>query len=188
MNVKPEKFLFIQDWNYWWGVYHCADGWDTPDAAEFILADDEAGENPFFRLDFYNLPALDRIVQEGEFMEPVNPDYPIFLKQAEQLKAGEHDWFVGALYYPRFSPDLSFCNAPFESNVPLTKLASPPMAPYYAVIFLREEHPLPPEILTAWVERLSQPLFGSSFFCRLARVPTRQEALESYAEEFHCRD
>lgn len=40
MNVKPEKYLCIQDWNYWWGVYHCADGWETPDAAEFILADD----------------------------------------------------------------------------------------------------------------------------------------------------
>jgi hypothetical protein len=55
--------------------------------------------------------------------------------------------------------------------------------PYYGVIFLREERPLSPEILTAWVERLSLPLFGRAFSCQFAGVPTRQDALRNYEEE-----
>ncbi|WP_317400517.1 hypothetical protein, partial [Anaerotruncus colihominis] len=158
--MKSEKYLHIHDWNYWWCVYRCADGWDAPDAAEFSLTEDGAGEDFFFHFDFYNLPALHQTIQDGEFMEPENPDYPRFLKQAEQLRNGEQHWFVGALYYPHFSPDLAFCNAPARSSVPLTQLISPAVPPYYGVIFLREERPLSPKVLTHWVERLSQPLFG----------------------------
>jgi hypothetical protein len=183
MDYKPEKYLHIHDWNYWWCFYHCADEWDDPDAAEFCLTEDEAGEEFFFHFDFYNLPALHQTIQDGEFMEPESPDYPHFLKQAERLRNGEQDWFVGALYYPNFSPNLAFCNAPVRSSVPLTQLLSPSVPPYYGVIFLREERPLSPEILTAWVERLSLPLFGWAFSCQFAEVPTRQDALRNYEEE-----
>ena len=81
------------------------------DAAEFYLTEDAAGEKFFFHFDFYNLAALDQIIQDREFVEPESPDYSDFLKQAERLRNGEQNWFVGALYYPRFLPDLAFCNA-----------------------------------------------------------------------------
>ena len=66
--------------------------------------EDEAGEASFFYFDFYNLPALHQTIRDGEFVEPDSPDHPSFLEQAERLKNGEQDWFVGALYYPHFSP------------------------------------------------------------------------------------
>ena len=56
-------------------------------------------------------------------------------------------------------------------------------APYYGVIFLREERPLTPEVLTHWVETLSRPLFGQQFSCTLAQVPSRQEAMEQFEKE-----
>ena len=55
--------------------------------------------------------------------------------------------------------------------------------PYYGVIFLREERPLTPEVLTHWAETLSQPLFGQPFSCTLAQVPSRQEAMERLENE-----
>jgi hypothetical protein len=51
------------------------------------------------------------------------------------------------------------------------------------VIFLREERPLTPEVLTHWAETLSQPLFGQPFSCTLAQVPSRQEAMEQFENE-----
>ena len=95
----------------------------------------------------------------------------------------DQDWFIGALYYPLFSPEMHFCNASVRSGVPLTQLLSPSVPPYYGVIFLREEHPLTPEVLMHWVETLSQPLFGQPFSCTLAQVPSRQEAMEQFENE-----
>ena len=56
-----------------------------------------------------------------------------------------------------FPPEMHFCNASVRSGVPLTQLLSPSVPPYYGVIFLREERPLTPEVLTHWAETLSQP-------------------------------
>ena len=58
-----------------------------------------------------------------------------------------------------------------RSGVPLTQLLSPSVPPYYGVIFLREERPLTPEVLTHWAETLSQPLFGQPFPVRLHKFP-----------------
>ena len=68
-------------------------------------------------------------------------------------------------------------------KVPLTQLLSPSVPTYYGVIFLREERPLAPEVLTHWAETLSQPLFGQPFSCTLAQVPSRQEAMEQFENE-----
>ena len=70
-----------------------------------------------------------------------------------------------------------------RSGVPLTQLLSPSVPPCYGVIFLREERPLTPEVLTRWVETLSRPLFGQPFSCTLAQVPSRQEAMEQFENE-----
>ena len=165
------------------GYYRCGKDWDPFDAAEFSLSEDEAGKAPFFHFDFHNLSALHQTIRDGEFVEPDNPDHPYFLEQARRLRSGEQDWFVGALYYPLFSPEMHFCNASVRSGVPLTQLLSPSVPPYYGVIFLREERPLTPEVLTHWAETLSQPLFGQPFSCTLAQVPSRQEAMEQFENE-----
>ena len=101
MGCKSKKYLHIHDWNYWWGYFRCGKGWEPFHAAEFSLTEDEAGEASFFYFDFYNLPALHQTIRDGEFVEPDSPDHPSFLEQAERLKNGEQDWFVGALYYLR---------------------------------------------------------------------------------------
>ena len=111
MGCKSKKYLHIHDWNYWWGYFRCGKGWEPFHAAEFSLTEDEAGAASFFYFDFYNLPALHQTIRDGEFVEPDSPDHPSFLEQAERLKNGEQDWFVGALYYPHFSPEMHFCNA-----------------------------------------------------------------------------
>ena len=183
MGCKSKKYLHIHDWNYWWGYFRCGKGWEPFHAAEFSLTEDEAGEASFFYFDFYNLSALHQTIRDGEFVEPDSPDHPSFLEQAERLKNGEQDWFIGALYYPHFSPETRFCNASVRSGVPLTQLLSPSVPPYYGVIFLREERPLTPEVLTHWVETLSPPLFGQPFSCTLAQVPSRQEAMERFENE-----
>lgn len=141
MDCKAKKYLHIYDWNYWWGYYRCCKDWEPFHAAEFSLSEDEAGKAPFFHFDFHNLPALHQTILDGEFVEPDNPDHPHFLEQARRLRSGEQDWFVGALYYPLFSPEMHFCNASVRSGVPLTQLLSPSVPPYYGVIFLREERP-----------------------------------------------
>ena len=161
----------------------CGKDWDPFHAAEFSLSEDEAGKAPFFHFDFHNLSALHQTIRDGEFVEPDTPDHPHFLEQARRLRSGEQDWFVGALYYPLFSPEMHFCNASVRSGVPLTQLLSPSVPPYYGVIFLREERPLTPEVLTHWAETLSQPLFGQPFSCTLAQVPSRQEAMEQFENE-----
>ena len=159
MGCKSKKYLHIHDWNYWWGYYRCGQDWEPFHAAEFSLSEDEAGEAPFFHFDFHNLSALHQTILDGEFVEPDNPDHP------------------------HFSPETRFCNASVRSGVPLTQLLSPSVPPYYGVIFLREERPLAPEVLTHWAETLSQPLFGQPFSCTLAQVPSRQEAMEQFENE-----
>ena len=188
MDCKSKKYLHIYDWNYWWGYYRCGKDCEPFHSAEFSLTEDEAGEVSFFHFDFNNLSALHQTIRDGEFVEPDSPDHPSFLEQAKRLRNGEQDWFIGALYYPLFSPEMRFCNASVRSGVPLTQLLSPSVPPYYGVIFLREERPLTPEVLMRWVEALSHPLFGQQFSCTLAQIPSRQEAMEQFENEMRPSD
>ena len=115
MDCKAKKYLHIYDWNYWWGYYRCGQDWEPFHAAEFSLAEDEAGEAPFFHFDFHNLSALHQTILDGEFVEPDNPDHPHFLEQARRLRSGEQDWFVGALYYPFFHRRCISATPPSEA-------------------------------------------------------------------------
>ena len=188
MDCKSKKYLHIYDWNYWWGYYRCGKDCEPFHSAEFSLTEDEAGKVSFFHFDFNNLSAIHQTILDGEFVEPDSPDHPSFLEQAKRLRNGEQDWFIGALYYPLFSPEMRFCNASVRSGVPLTQLLSPSVPPYYGVIFLREERPLTPEVLMRWVEALSHPLFGQQFSCTLAQIPSRQEAMEQFENEMRPSD
>ena len=76
---------------------------------------------------------------------------------------------------------LSGSIPPFVVSSPFHGLFSPFVK--FGVIFLREERPLTPEVLTHWAETLSQPLFGQPFSCTLAQVPSRQEAMEQFENE-----
>ena len=51
------------------------------------------------------------------------------------------------------------------------------------VLFLAEERPLTPEVLTHWLTRLARPLFGQDFTALLSRVPTPEEAAASWQSE-----
>ena len=181
--MKQTKYLHIYDWNYWWSIYRCGEGWEPPDGAEFSITEDEAGEARYFHFDFYNLSALERTLREQDFIEPDGSDYPAFLENAQRLRRGEQAFFLGALYYPNYIPDLE---ADSQNGVPLLQRLSPPVPPFYGVVFLREERSLEPEVLREWVEKLSRPLFGEAFSCALAQVPTRQETLERLQEEMRC--
>lgn len=116
-------------------------------------------------------------------MEPDHPDRPLFLNLAEQLLAGKRKFFIGALYYEKPVPSLALCNRPLSEKETLFDRKSLPAAPYYAVIFLREDRPLTPEVLISWVERLAPALLGKTLSCRLGWSPSRETALRSYQEE-----
>lgn len=177
------KYIRVRHWNYWWGAYQLLEG-DEPAAAEFSLTNDIDGETLFFHFDFYNISALQETIAEKEFMEPDHCEYPMFLEKAEALQKGEISYFIGSLYYPSFHPTLEFCNQRETENQTIFDAQRPVAAPEYAVVFLGEKKPLVPEVLKKWVEQLAQPLFGQSFTCEFADVPTKTQAQESYRKEF----
>ena len=182
MKMEQMKtYLRIRHWDYWWGVYQCGEpGLGQPSSVEFALSDDREGEKPFFSLEFYNLSGLGEIVEEGLFLEREDPDYPELLRRKEALERGELDYVVGALYYEHFAPDLAFCNQPLTAQRTLLDLEAPRTVPHAAVLFLREEWPLTPDVVKDWVMTLARPLFGRSFSAEIADVPTREEALASW--------
>lgn len=181
MEPHSLKYIQIRHWNYWWGVYQCGEKNPSyPNAAEFSLTDGQGGEAPFFHLDLYNLSGLKDIIQEEEFFEAGDPQYSQFLRKAEALEKGEADYFIGALYYQQFTPDLAFCNQSLTPECTLLDLKSPPTSPDYAVLFLAEVRPLVPEVLNHWLTRLSKPLFGKAFSFAFSRIPTQEEAFESW--------
>lgn len=183
MSQVPVKYIQVDYWNYWWCVYSTGKEFSPPHWVECSLSDDVSGEVPFFHFDLYNLHELRHMLREQEFIQPDRPDYPIFLRQAESLERGETDFFIGALYYRDFTPDLAFCNRPLPSGKTLLDRTSQPLPPHYAVLFLAEEQPLTPEILTQWLTHLARPLFGQDFSCLLPRVPTREESAASWQSE-----
>ena len=165
MGCSTSVYLQIRDWNYWWNVYHFGGAEPSvPQGAEFSLTFDQDGEG------FY-------------FVEPDHPDRPLFLDLAEQLSVGKRDYFIGALYYEKPVPSLALCNRPLSEEETLFDRKSLPAAPYYAVVFLREDRPLTPEVLISWAERLAPALLGKTLSCRLGWTPSREAALKSYQEE-----
>ena len=186
MGCSTSVYLQIRDWNYWWNVYQFGGAEPSvPQGAEFSLTFDQDGEEFYFAFDFYNLSALRQFCSDESeaFVEPDHPDRPLFLDLAEQLSVGKRDYFIGALYYEKPVPSLDLCNRPLSEKETLLDRKSLPAAPYYAVVFLREDRPLTPEVLISWVERLAPALLGKTLSCRLGWFPSRETALKSYQEE-----
>ena len=182
------KYIQIRHWDYWWGVYQLGKkALNQPNAAEFSVTDAGDEDPRFFHFDFYNLSGLQEAIRDEEYIDPDDPDYPSFLYRTEALKQGSMEYFIGGLYYREFAPDLAFCNQPLTPGHTLLDLRAPAAAPCYAVLFLGEKRPLTPEILSAWMTRLSRPLFGRAYAFKIANVPTREEALASWREEASVR-
>ena len=165
------------------GLLSLRQGLNTFNGAEFSLTEDEAGEKSFFHFDSHNLPALHQTIQNGEFIEPESPDHPYFLKQAERLRSGEQDWFVGALYYPHFSPDLAFCNASVRGGAPRSSCLPRAVLPYYGVIFLREECPPLPEGADALGGTVIPTFVWHAVFLHSCRCSQWQMAMKNFEEE-----
>ena len=108
---------------------------------------------------------------------------PCFWTWRNSSSVGKRDYFIGALYYEKPVPSLALCNRPLSEKETLFDRKSLPAAPYYAVVFLREDRPLTPEVLISWVERLAPALLGKTLRCRLGWSPSRETALKSYQEE-----
>lgn len=176
-----QKYIHIRHWNYWWEVYGCGAVIPAgPHTVEFSLTSDEAGSAQFFRLDLCNLSGLRDALWDDGLYPAEHPDHALFLQRAEDLALGKSDFFVGALYYPDFTPALAFCSQPLAEGRRILDLKAPAAAPCYAAVFLAEDRPLMPEILENWMARLSQPLFGQSFTARIVRTPSCQEVLASW--------
>lgn len=184
MEQQALKYLQVRHWDYWWSVYQCSSPSPAcPSSVEFALTDDRAGTTPFFHFDFYTIPGLREMLRDGSFMEPQDPEFPTFLHKAEDLQVGRISYFIGGLYYRHFTPDLMFCNQPLSEKHTLLDLRAPSAAPNYAVLFLSEVRPLVPEVLAAWMTRLSSALFGHAFSVEIARAPTREEAMARWKQE-----
>lgn len=184
MSKSALKYIQIRHWDYWWSVYQCGGASPAcPNAVEFSLTDDREGKTLFFHFDLYNLSGLQDILRENTFIETDHPDHAAFLHKAKALERGEISYFIGALHYPGFMPDLAFCNQILTPECTLLELKAPPTAPYYAVLFLKEDRPLIPEVLNHWMTRLSHLLFGQDISFEMVNVPTRAEALESWQTE-----
>lgn len=187
MKQGKIKYIQIRHWDYWYDVYDlCKDGIVSCKSVEFSITEDEAGEDLFFHFDFYNLPALRETIQNGEYIEPEEPQYEKFLSQAEGLYRKEYPYFIGSLYYPHFYAGVTSLSSKelIDGEKTIFDYKSPAMSPYYAVVFLGEERPLTPDILQEWVEKLSPILFKQQFPCKIASVPTKEEALSHYQENF----
>ena len=96
------KYIQIRHWDYWWCAYGINEG-ENLSAVEFSITEDKNGEKLFFHLDLYTLAGLEH--PEG-FMEPDTPEYLLFLDQANRLRNGEIDYFIGGLYYRNYTPNL----------------------------------------------------------------------------------
>lgn len=171
------KYLQIRHWDYWRSVYGYAR--NPVSSVEFSITQDRDGEQLFFHLDMDTLPALEKLLKSGEYIDKNDASYQYFLGRAEKLRQGSMDYFVGALYYKDYTPDMVKCNQYQQAGKDIFSVKSPQQSPYYAWLFIREERPLFPELLAEWMERLSPSLFCEQFTYEIANVPSREDTAEA---------
>lgn len=190
MNTKHKsskksvtKYIQIRHWDYWQSVYGFTDA--PASGAEFSITDDAAGEQFFFHIELYTMPALEQFLMDADnpedcFLEKDDVSFPYFQECAARLRQGTQDYFVGGLYYNHYWPDLSVCNEFQQKKTGIFSIKSPQSSPYYAILFIREEKNLLPDLLTRWMEQLSASLFCCSFHFEIADIPSREETRNAY--------
>lgn len=173
------KYLQIRHQDYWWSVYGYTKS--PVRGVEFSITEDRAGEQFFFHLDIYTLPALEEeFLAPGEYIDGDNPSFPYFQNKAAMLRQGSIDYFVGCLYYEDIWPDMARCNQYQQDGGSIFSVTSPSRPPYYAVLFIREERSLLPELLIEWMKKISPSLFCEDFDFEIADIPSREDAVKSY--------
>lgn len=179
------KYIYMRHMDYWYGVYRIGEfkniGLDEVEFHILDQADKESSE--FFHFDYYTLPALTKMIADDDYMESDEPGYPKFLEKYEALKGGELEFFIGSLYYPDFRPNLTDCNNVLLEGKTILDFKSPSYQPYYAVIFIGEEHPLTPDLVIAWTIKLCKALFKEEFNFQIIDIPTVEEALAEYKDD-----
>lgn len=176
-----KKYLYIRHWDYWFSVYKLytdSDGTD-PTEIEFTITNSTNEDDCFFHLDFYNINGLKKLLESDEYISQGSEDYENFLSMAERLQNKQIDYFIGSIYYKPYYTDLVFCNR--ESNI--FNLKSPKLPPYYAVVFIAEDRALTTDVLTYWVEKLSDKMFNEHFLCEILQIPTKQQTLKAYEQD-----
>lgn len=173
-----DKYIQIRHWDYWWYIY----GFDKEpvSSVEFSLTNDPKGENEYFHFNFYTLPALDRMIQEDDFIGSLEPSYQKFLHQAELLRQGKQDFFIGALYYRDYIPNIDQCSQFLKDGQSIFQATTPQRMPVEGVVFLRESESLTLERLIQWLEKLSFPMFRENFSFGIANQPSQEEAYKAY--------
>jgi len=177
-------YIYMRHWDYWYNVYQIGD-FEKVDAngVEFNISDQEGRGDEFFHFDFYTLTALTRMIEDNDFIENCDSEYPEFIENYEALKSGKIEFFIGALHYQRFYPGLTDCNNAFIGDKSILEYKSPSYQPYYAVIFIKEKQPLMPELLVKWTTKVCRGLFKEAFDFQIADIPTFQQTLESYRSD-----
>lgn len=84
------KYIFTRHWDYCYGVYRLGKYRNNGiNNVEFHISDQPDIETEFFHFDFYTLPALETMIENEEFMDTDDPEYPEFLKKYNAVKCGE---------------------------------------------------------------------------------------------------
>jgi hypothetical protein len=124
-------------------------------AVEFSITDDVQGKEFFFHMEMSNLAGLEQVLEEGE-------DYAArdgFREKAEKLRQGEIEYFIGALHYPMYYPNIEVCNQCLNTAYSIFDIKAPQLSPYYADVFVRETQDLTTEVLLGWLKKISAAMF-----------------------------
>ncbi len=185
MVIIIHRYIQIRHWDYWYSVYGIGQ-FDKINAGcvEFKITNDSKGDETFFNFDFINLLALEEIIDDNSFMEKDDIQFPDFHRKYVELKNGDIEYFIGALYYEDYQPTISECNRRLMESQTIMDMESPPLKPYYAVVFLHEHRSLNPEVLVDWATRISNRLFKEhQTLYQVAAVPTHEQAQAAYESD-----
>jgi len=158
--------------------------WDIEEKSD--LAKDN---NFFFHFDLYNLPGLDFLIANGEYIEKDDKRYDVFINQRNALKNGKSEYFIDGLFYDEEEKygeegyNYVILNDRLNGKTIFEIKNKRGIAPYYAYLFISESEPLLPETVIKWLEKLSVELFGEPIqFSFAFRDDDKDLALKAYQE------
>lgn len=181
MDSQITRYIHICHWDYWYNVHHISG--QAANSVEFRITNDAEGKDQFFHLDLCNIPGMEQLLKQDDYIDQEDPSYPEFYRRMEALKQGNIPFLIGALFFPHYSPSVNICNQPLDEGKSLFEINTPSVPPYYADIFLQETRPLTPDVLLEWLQQLCPVLFHENFIFRMADMPSYEESLRSYRED-----
>ncbi|MCL2675519.1 MAG: hypothetical protein FWE84_02885 [Firmicutes bacterium] len=185
------KYIHVRHWDYWYGVYEIGDyKQEDISGLEFNLTNDEEGEKIFFHFDLLNIPALEHMIAEDEYIGKDDIDCELFLQQYENLKNQKIDFFIADLFYLKEKRieigygylSLRDCQLNGKSVFELKNKNNE--KPYYGTIFVSDPNALMPQRVIHWMEKLSDELFKEKFRVQFAKVPNKDETVKAHEEDW----